>query len=111
MSVFYVARWSVSETDVSSCETALASLAEHVASAHPGILSARVYRELWGPQPRRSFTWLEEFDSLSALEREPETPACAEAWAPIHRLALPATFVTAIWSDVQRGLWFDRRDQ
>ena len=47
-------------------------------------------------------------DSLASLEAEAETPACAQAWRPIHALAQPGTFTGAIWTDPQRSLWFER---
>ncbi len=108
MSVYYVAAWSVAEPDAAACEAALVNLAEHIRDAHRAIRSVRTFRQAWGPAPRRAYVWYEEFESLAALEAEPETPACAEAWRPIHGLALPATFSGAIWTDPQQGLWFER---
>jgi len=54
------------------------------------------------------YVWYEEFDTLAALEVEPETEACRQAWEPIHELALPASFTGSIWTDTGRQLWFER---
>jgi hypothetical protein len=108
MSVYYVARWSVAEPDAASCEAALGLLADHIRDAHPAIRSVRTFRQAWGPEPAERTSWSEEFESLTALEAEAETPACTDAWRPIHALSLPATFTGAVWTDPQRDLWFER---
>ena len=108
MSVYYVAEWSVSQSDAAACEAALARLAEHIREAHPDIQSIRTFRQAWGPSPRRAYIWYEEFASLAAMESEIETPDCVEAWRPIHALALAATFLGSVWTDPQRSLWFER---
>jgi len=108
VSVYYVAQWSVAEPHALACEEALAQLSEHIQHAHPRIRSVRTFRQAWGPSPRRAYVWYEEFESLSAMESEPETPQCSEAWRQIHDLALPATFAGSVWMDPQRALWFER---
>ncbi len=108
MSVYYVAQWSVAEPETQACEAAMGQLAEHVRTSHPAIRSVRTLRQAWGAAPRRAYVWYEEFDSLASLEADAEAPACAESWRPIHALALPGTFTGAIWTDPQRGLWFER---
>jgi hypothetical protein len=108
VSAFYVAQWSVAEPDTAACEAALVKLAEHIHSAHHAILSVRTFRQAWGPAPRRAYVWYEEFSGIASLEAEPETPACAAAWRPIHALALDATFTGAVWTDPQRSMWFER---
>ncbi len=107
MSVFYVAQWSVAEPDHAACEEAVVRLAEHVRSAHPGIRTVRTLRQAWGPLPRRAYIWVEEFESLSAMDAEPETPECNAAWQPIHDLSLAATFTGSVWTDPQRAVWFE----
>ena len=108
MSVYYVAQWSVSEPGRAACEVALERLAQHVRAAHEAIRSVRTFRQAWGPLPRRAYAWFEEFESLAAMESEPETEACHDAWRPIHDLAIAGTFIGAVWTDAQRQLWFER---
>lgn len=108
MSVFYFAEWSVRPGDVSACEAALTLIAEHVQQTHPGVLSLQIFRQAWGPNPRRAYLWMEEYASLSAMESEPETPACTEVWKPLEELALEGTYICSVWSDPNRSLWFRR---
>lgn len=108
MSIYYVAEWSVNQNAAAACQEALAAIADHIKSEHPSIKSVRTYRQAWGPAPRRSYVWYEEYDSLTAMEADPGTPRCEEIWEPIHRLAEAGTFTAAIWTDPQRSLWFDR---
>lgn len=108
MSIYYAAQWSVRPADVERCEGALKVIAEHVKAAHPGVLSAQVYRQAWGPYPRRAYLWLEEYASLAAMEAEPETPECAVVWQPVESMAEDGTYICSVWSDLSRTLWFSR---
>ncbi len=108
MSVFYVAQWSVRPSDAAACEAALQAIADHVRDSHPGVLSLQILRQAWGPNPRRAYLWMEEYASLSAMEAEPETPACAVVWEPLEALMLAGTYLTSVWSDPQRSIWFRR---
>ena len=109
MSVFYVAQWSVRPADVSACEAALAVIAQHIREAHPGIKSIQTFRQAWGPQPRRAYIWYEEYDSLTAMENEKETPECALVWKPVEEMSMEGTFFGSVWSDPNRSLWFIRK--
>jgi hypothetical protein len=108
MSVFYCAQWSVRPHDVVACEAALSVIAKHVRRAHPSVLSLQVLRQTWGPNPRRAYLWLEEYASLSAMEAEPETAECTEVWTPVEDMALEGTYVSSLWTDPNRSLWFSR---
>jgi hypothetical protein len=108
MSIYYVASWSVNQNDTSACEEALAAIGEHISAEHPSIRSVRTFRQAWGPAPRRAYAWYEEYESLTAMEADPGTPRCEEIWSPVHGLAGAGTFSAAIWTDPQRGLWFER---
>jgi len=108
MSIYYVATWSVNQNDAGACDDALTAIAEHIRAEHPSIRSLRTFRQAWGPAPRRGYAWYEEFESLAAMEADPGTPLCEEIWKPIHRNAEAGTFRGAIWTDPQRGLWFER---
>jgi hypothetical protein len=105
MSVFYVAQWSIRPRNVAACEQALAVITDHIKVSHTGILSTRVYRQMWGPYPRRAYLWLEEYANLTAMESEPETPKCAEVWQPIEDMALEGTYLCSVWSDPNRSIW------
>ena len=105
MSVYFVAQWAVRETNIEACAMALNVIADHVRQANPEILSVRTYRQLWGPQPRRSYIWYEEYASLTALEQGRYTPECDAVWKPIYELAQEGTFFASIWSDPDRTIW------
>jgi len=108
MSVYFVAQWSVRQPNVEECEKALDQISEHIKSEHPAIKSIQVYRQVWGPFARRAYFWMEEYESLSALESERSTSACAEVWKPIENMAQDGTYVCSMWSDPNRSLWFSR---
>ena len=108
MSIYYVATWSINQNDTAALEKALTAVAEHIRAEHPSIRSLRTLRQVWGPAPRRAYTWYEEYESLTSMEADPGTPRCDEIWKPVHRLAEAGTFSAAIWTDPQRGLWFER---
>jgi hypothetical protein len=53
--------------------------------------------------------WIEEYESMAALEAMPHTSACTEAWAPIYELATPGTFLAGIWRDeLTKEAWLQR---
>ena len=108
MSVFYAAQWSVRPKDVTACEAALGIISEHIQKSHPGIKSVQVFRQAWGPNPRRAYLWLEEYASLTAMESEPETPECATVWQPVEDMALEGSYVCSVWTDPNRSIWFNR---
>jgi hypothetical protein len=108
MSIYYVAEWSVRQSDVEACEKALAAITDHIRHEHPSVKSIRVYRQTWGPKPRRAYRWYEEYESLTVMENEPETPRCRAVWMPIEELAMPGTFFGSIWADRSRASWFVR---
>jgi len=108
MSVYFVAQWSVRQTAIPTCEEALSSITEHIKKDHPSIKSVQVLRQVWGPYARRAYWWLEEYESLSAMESERSTPECAEVWRPVETMAQEGTYLCSIWSDPNRSLWFNR---
>jgi len=108
MSIYFAAQWSVRQPGVADCEEALNKIAEHIKQDHPAIKSVQVFRQVWGPFARRAYFWLEEYESLTALESERSTPECAEVWKPIEEMAQDGTYVCSIWSDPNRSLWFNR---
>jgi hypothetical protein len=83
-------------------------MAAHVYKVHPSVLSLQIFRQTWGPNPRRAYLWLEEYASLSALESEPENPDCVTVWTPVEDMALEGTYVSSLWTDPNRSLWFNR---
>lgn len=108
MSVYHVAQWSVGGADAEACEKAIEAMAEHVRTVHPTVASFRIYRQLFGPLPWRGYLCHAEYENLVALEADPDTPACDEAWAPIFAVTQPGSFAMSIWSDPQRATWFER---
>lgn len=108
MSIYYVATWSVNQNDAAACEAVLKAIADHIRAEHPSIRSLRTFRQAWGPAPRRGYVWYEEYESLTVMEADPGTPRCEEIWQPVHQMAEAGTFNAAIWTDPQRGLWFER---
>ena len=108
MSVYYAAQWSVRPHDVAACEAALGHIASHLQEVHAGCKSLQVFRQVWGPNPRRAYLWLEEYPSLSVMEAEPETPECIEVWKPVEDMALEGSYVCSVWTDPNRSLWFSR---
>ena len=110
MSVYWVAMWTVQPGAITEHDAeALPALMAHVRSEHPRVLSARTWNVMWGAEPARpGRIWLEEFASLTSiddLEREEMGAACDAVWQAIHRLAVPGTFRTAIWTDPLREAW------
>ena len=108
MSVYQVVSWSVRELDTAACGEALEAIAEHVRTVHAAPRSFRTYRQVFGPFPLRTYVCYLEYESLTALDNDPETPSCDEVWAPIFSLAEPRSFATSVWSDPQRAGWFER---
>ena len=108
MSVYYAAQWSVRPHDVAACEAALAVISAHIQKDHPGCKGVQVFRQVWGPNPKRAYLWLEEYASLSAMEAEPETPACAVVWRPVEDMALEGSYICSVWTDPNRSAWFSR---
>jgi len=108
VAIYYVAEWSVNQNDAAACEVTLAAIGRHIRAEHPSIRSLRTFRQAWGPAPRRGYVWLEEFESLTTMDADPGTPECEEVWRGVHALAEPGTFRAAIWTDPQRGIWFER---
>jgi hypothetical protein len=108
MSVYFVAQWTIPEGKKEACEEALKAILAHIQVEHPAIRSVRVFRQIWGPVPRRAYVWYEEYESLTALDQEVGTPQCDEVWAPIYAMAQEGTFLTGLWSDLQRDLWMQR---
>ena len=104
----YAAQWSVRPAEVTGGEQAPKTVAEHVRASHPGVRSVQVYRQSWGPYPRRAYLWLEEYASLAALESEPETSDCAVVWQPVEAMAETGTYVCNMWSDLNRAIGLTR---
>lgn len=110
MSVFYVARWSVSDADLDRHGQALGALGDHTRLEHPLIEEVRLFRERWGPGARHEFIWMERYPNLAILESDCEPPACtcSDVWAPIYACAQVGTFRGAIWNDASPEAWFTR---
>lgn len=98
--VWVVQQWSVRETDKAACFEALEKLADHIKDEHPEIESVRTQMQWVGTQAHRGILWSEEYDSLSAMEQGSHTPACDEAWSPIHALTMPGTHGRSVWFDM-----------
>jgi len=107
VSIYYVAQWSIPESRKEACEEAIKAILAHIQAEHAAIRSVRVFRQVWGPLPRRAYQWYEEYESLSALEQDVSTPQCEEVWALIYALAQDS-FLAGLWSDPQRDLWVQR---
>ncbi len=108
MSVYQFVQWSVNEPDTPACEEAVRAIAEHVRDVHPAAMSFRAYRQAWGDRPLRTYLCHVEYESLAALEADPDTPSCDTVWAPVFAMAQPGTLLSSIWSDRQRSAWFER---
>jgi len=108
MSVFYVVQWSVSPLEQEACEQAVKAIAEHVESVHPPIKSFRSYAQSFGRLPQLTYFVVGEYESLTAVDSDPDFPSCKEAWAPIYRLAQAGSIAMSLWSDSQRESWFER---
>jgi len=108
MSVYHVLQWSVSPPDSEACEQAVKAVAEHAHSAHPTAKSFRTYRQSFGPLPVWTYFAMFEYESMTALDNDPETPSCEEVWAPIYALAQPGSLAMSMWADSQRQSWFER---
>lgn len=54
-----------------------------------------------GLQAHRGIIWIEEYDPLAAMEQADHTPACDQAWAPMHALTLPGTDGRSVWFDAR----------
>ncbi len=108
MSVYQVFQWSVPEPEADACGRAVEAIGEHIRTAHPTARSFRTYRQVIGPLPLRTYICLLEYESFAAFEADPETPSCSEAWAPVFAAAEPGSVTVSMWSDPQRGAWFER---
>jgi hypothetical protein len=108
VSVFQVASWSVRDPDVSACAMAVEAIGSHVRDVHPTVKSFRTFRQIVGPFPHRTYVVALEYESLTALDQDPDTPSCTEVWAPIFAMAEPRSFSVSMWSAPQRETWFDR---
>lgn len=106
--VWVVQQWSVRETDKGACFDALQKLTDHIRAEHPEIDAVHTQMQWTGRQAHRGIVWVEEYESLAAVEQGNHTPACDEMWAPIHALTLPGTHDRSVWFDVGPNF---RRDQ
>jgi hypothetical protein len=97
MGVFYVAQWSVRPADEQACNEALQVIRDHIEKDHAVVQTVRVFRQAYGGLPRRSYLWMEEYPSLTAMESDVETEACKSVWKPIEDMAQPGTYVTSLW--------------
>lgn len=98
--VWVVQQWSVRETDKAACFGALEQLAEHIQAEHPEIVGLRTQMQWVGSQAHRGILWAEEYDSLAAVEQGEHTPACDDAWAPIHALIVAGSHGRSVWFDI-----------
>jgi len=100
MTTYFVAQWSVPADRLAEHDAALKRLLAHT-RGHAAIRSFQVLRQRWGPLPRHGYLWVEEYDSLDALDRDSRPPACTcvEQWAPIHALAVEGTFRAGVWTN------------
>jgi len=108
MAVHVVIQWSVPEGHEAEVNEALLAISKHIAEAHPGINACRVFRQFAGAEPHRAYQWLEEYDSLSALEAEKSTEECDRVWQPIRDVEIPGARRQGVWSDVGKSAWFTR---
>lgn len=108
MSVYHVVQWSVNEPDADASGNAVEVIADHIRAVHPAVISFRTFRQSVGPLPLRTYFLLVEYDSLTTMDADPDSPTCDEVWAPVFALAQPGTFIVSIWSDPQRASWFER---
>jgi hypothetical protein len=99
MAMYVVFQWSVLPEDQGKSQELVAGVVEHIRTDHPEITSTKLYMQWTGPQPRRGFTWLEEYEDFAALNRGEITPACMEIWKPIERMAQPGTWTASVWFD------------
>jgi hypothetical protein len=112
MSIFYVIQWTAQREHLPEVEAAIVALHEHVQREHPSIRSARCFRpQFGGPPARPGFIWMEELESLTAIDesdRTETTAACTEVWNAIYQYAVPGSVVVELWRDQAREDWFDR---
>jgi len=108
VSVFHVVQWSVNPPDEKACEEAVKALAEHVKSVHPTARSFRSYRQGFGRLPQLTYFAIGEWESMTAWDKDPDTPSCESVWAPIYKLAQSGSIAMSLWSDPQRESWFER---
>jgi hypothetical protein len=108
MSVFYVVQWSVNPQDQEACEQEVKALAEHVKSVHPPIKCFRAYSQSFGRLPQLTYFAVGEYESMTAVDNDPDLPSCEAVWAPIYNLAQTGSIAMSLWSDSQRESWFER---
>lgn len=108
MGIHVVVQSSIPEGREPENDEALASIAEHIRESHPGIRACRVFRQFAGGEPHRAYWWLEEYESLHALESEAMTEECDRVWQPIRDVEIPGTRRQMIWTDVGKSTWFER---
>jgi hypothetical protein len=99
LNVYVVFQWSINPEDQDRCEAQLAEIAEHIRGEHPQIIETRLFKQWAGPQPRRGYTWMEAYESLTKIDEAEMTPACLEVWKPVEQLAQAGTFHTSVWFD------------
>jgi hypothetical protein len=110
MAVYWVAMWTVrNESLADHDQKAVPELLEHMRTQHPRVLTVRTWSVLWGSEPARpGRVWMEELASLRSfeeLEEKERTEACDQIWDQVHRLSVPGTFRSAIWTDPLRKNW------
>jgi hypothetical protein len=98
----------VRDPDEAACSTAVEAIGAHVRVVHPSAKSFRTFRQVVGPLPHRTYIVALEYESLTALDQDPDTPSCTEVWAPIFAMAEPRSLNISMWSAPQREAWFDR---
>jgi len=49
-----------------------------------------------------------EYESMAAVDNDPDLPSCEAAWEPIYKLAQTGSIGMSLWSDSQRESWFER---
>jgi hypothetical protein len=112
MSVFYVVQWTAFRDDLPAVEAAIVALHDHVQREHPSIRSVRCFRSQFGGAPARpGFIWMEEFESLTAIDesdRSETTAGCTEVWDAIYARAVPGSVTIELWRDQTRDRWFQR---
>lgn len=98
MSTYLVLEWSVPECHGEETEQAMVAVRDHVLAVHPEVRGVRLARQFAGPLPHVSYRWEEEYDDLTAIDELDDTPACAELWIPVNKLAVPGSQRQSIWA-------------
>lgn len=103
MSVYVVFQWSIRPEKAGECDAALEKIVDHIRVEHASILGCRTFKQWTGPQPRRGYTWMEEYESVTAIDQDEGTPVCLEVWKPVEAMADAGTFTAAVWLDAPDG--------